>query len=159
MHPRHAVRATIPPGMMEKAALERAYRMFVGGHQAVAEASSERDLCQAICRAAVDELGYRLAWIGLAEPGSTRVTPVAHAGYEQGYLESIVISTTDDEQGRGPTGTAIRERRVSAARDIATDPRFAPWRTDALARGYASSAAIPLVVLRKSRRESPRGFP
>ncbi len=30
-------------------------------------------------------------------------------------------------------------------KNIATDPRLAPWRADALRRGYASSIAIPLV--------------
>jgi two-component system cell cycle sensor histidine kinase/response regulator CckA len=29
-------------------------------------------------------------------------------------------------------------------RNIATDPQFAPWREDAMARGYASSVAIPI---------------
>ncbi len=129
----------VPP-----ASLERAYRMFVRCHHIVADASSERELCQWICRAAVDELGYKLAWIGLLEPQGSRVVPVAHAGYEDGYLESIVITATDDEHGRGPTGTAIRNCHVSVARDIASDPHFLPWRADALARGYASSVAIPL---------------
>ncbi len=30
-------------------------------------------------------------------------------------------------------------------RNMATDPRFAPWRAEALKRGYASSIGIPLV--------------
>ena len=31
-------------------------------------------------------------------------------------------------------------------RNLATDPAFAPWRDEALRRGYASSIGIPLVV-------------
>ena len=46
----------------------------------------------------------------------------------------------------GPTGTAARERQHMFVADIATDERMAPWREAALARGYRSSAAFPLVV-------------
>lgn len=132
-------------GLPTETSLERAYRMFVRCHHVVAAAADEPALYTGFCQAAVHELGYRLAWIGLTEPGTTRVSPVAHAGFEDGYLESIVVTAADDDHGRGPTGTAIRERRSIVARDLASDPHFAPWRAHALARGYASSAAIPLL--------------
>jgi PAS domain-containing protein len=73
------------------------------------------------------------------------VQPVAQAGYEEGYLQRINITWADTERGRGPTGTAIRTGRASANRDIQTDPRMAPWKTEALRRGYASSIALPLL--------------
>jgi PAS domain S-box-containing protein len=49
-------------------------------------------------------------------------------------------------EGRGPTGTAARERHHMFVADIATDDRMRPWREAALARGYRSSAAFPLGV-------------
>ncbi|MBE7452677.1 MAG: GAF domain-containing protein [Kofleriaceae bacterium] len=112
----------------------------------MATATSEAELLDAICATAVDELGYVLAWIGLVDDGGPRVRPVAHAGYEAGYLDSIVITWSDDEAGAGPTGRAIRTHRPTVAQDIATDPRFEPWRADALARGYGSSVAIPMCL-------------
>lgn len=124
--------------------LERAYAMFLRCHHIVAGARTETDLGREVCRAAVDELGYVLAWVGLSERDE-RVRVLAHAGYEDGYLERIVIVPGDLALGHGPTGTAIRERRPAVCRDIATAPEFAPWRDDALARGYGSSAAIPLL--------------
>jgi len=73
------------------------------------------------------------------------VIPTAWAGFEEGYLDVIDVSAGDDASGQGPTGRAIRTKDVQAARNIESDPSFAPWREEALARGYRSSAAIPVV--------------
>lgn len=124
--------------------LERAFRAYLRGHEVSASATSESELWNTLCDVAVDELGYRLAWVGLKnEDGS--VMPVAQAGFEDGYLKSIRVTWSEDALGRGPTGTAIRTNHTSVAQDIANDERYAPWREDALARGYLSSAAIPLL--------------
>jgi signal transduction histidine kinase len=124
--------------------LERAFRAYLRGHEVAAAATSEKELWDTLCQVAVEELGYRLAWVGLkSEEGP--VTPVAQAGFEDGYLSSIQVTWSEGDLGQGPTGTAIRSAHTSVAQDIASDPRFAPWREDALARGYRSSAAIPLL--------------
>src|SRR5437016_5885190 len=56
------------------------------------------------------------------------------------------IPWADTERGRGPTGTAIRTGKPSVVRNMLTDPNVAPWREDALKRGYASAASLPLRV-------------
>lgn len=125
--------------------LERAYQTFIRCHDVVSSATSEAQLLRDICHIAVHDLGYKLAWVGLTSPDDRLVRPAAQAGYEAGYLTSIKITWEDDAHGQGPTGRAIRLRKPQIARDIATDERFVPWRADALARGYASSAALPLL--------------
>jgi PAS domain S-box-containing protein len=91
--------------------------------------------------------GYRLAWIGLAEPDERKsVRPVAQAGFEEGYLETVNITWADDERGRGPTGTAIRTGKPAVNRNSETDPAFAPWREPAVERGFASAIALPLTL-------------
>ena len=85
-----------------------------------------------------------MAWIGLVDELNMKVMPIAFAGEEQGYLTSISIGIKNNSTGRGPTGTAIRENRCAISQDIATDPRMIPWRTEALQRGYRSSAAVPI---------------
>ena len=62
------------------------------------------------------------------------------------YPQNITISLADVPEGRGPTGVAVREGRWDVCLDIAGDPRMAPWRRQALARGFRSSAAFPLFV-------------
>ena len=87
-----------------------------------------------------------MVWIGLAEQDEGKtVRPVAHAGFEKGYLETLNITWADTERGRGPTGTAIRTGQVSTCRNMLTDPKFKPWREEALKRGYASSIVLPLM--------------
>src|SRR6516165_3499763 len=97
-------------------------------------------------RILVEVGGLRMAWVGYKVFDKEKtVQPVAQAGYEDGYLERINITWADSERGRGPTGTDIRTGTVCSNRDILTDPKMAPWRTEALRRGYASSIALPLM--------------
>lgn len=102
-------------------------------------------LLQAICRLAVEGGGYELAWVGFANQDAQQsVRVAAQSGFDAGYLESLHITWADSERGRGPTGTAIRTGVLQIANDILNDPRMAPWRNDAIARGYRSSIALPL---------------
>jgi len=105
-------------------------------NQALIHAEDEEKLLNEISRIIVD----------YAEKDEQKtVRPVAQMGYEEGYLKKLNITWADTEQGRGPTGTAIRTGKSSIARNIFTDPNFAPWRAEATKRGYASSMALPLI--------------
>ncbi len=127
--------------------LNRALVVLSACNKAVATANSEDELLQRACEAIVQFGGYRLSWVGYAEQDEDkRVRPVAQFGFDEGYVERVRITWGEDERGRGPTGTAIRTGRLAVAQRIATDPRFEPWRADALERGYGSSIALPLVV-------------
>jgi len=127
--------------------LNRTNRALSRGNEALVRATEESALLRRICQVIVDEAGYRMCWVGYAEHDAARsVRVVAQAGLEQGYLDGLHISWADTAQGQGPTGTCVRTGRIQIAKDIATDPKMAPWRADALRRGYASSMAIPLVA-------------
>ncbi|MFQ6084863.1 MAG: DUF835 domain-containing protein [Candidatus Bathyarchaeia archaeon] len=99
-----------------------------------------------ICEDVVKRLGYRMAWIGLIDERSKEVRPIASAGFVREYLQKITIRYDDSPLGRGPTGTAIREQRPVTQRHIDTDPRYKPWRSEAMERGYRSSAAFPMRI-------------
>jgi len=125
--------------------LNRALRMMWGCSRALLDAKDEMTLLSEVCRIAVELGGYRLAWAGFAEDDPERtVRPAAQFGFEDGYLQALSITWGDDSHGQGPTGMAIRTAAPVVARDILTDPSFAPWRSEALSRGYVSSAAFPL---------------
>ena len=109
----------------------------------VRERDRDRLLAEA-CRILVEHGEFHMAWIGLAEPESGRVRPVAVAGFEEGYLTAREVRFDDSPSGRGPTGTAIRERRPVVANDWEVDERMAPWRASGRERGYRASAAVPL---------------
>ena len=125
--------------------LNRTLRMLSEANQLVVRAGREDQLLPQFCQAVVAEGGYRMAWIGFAERDAARtVRPAAQAGFAEGYLEQARVTWTDGPRGRGPSGTAIRTGQPCVFQNILSDPRFAPWRAEAAARGYAAVAAFPL---------------
>ncbi len=124
--------------------INRLYATLSQLNQAIVDASDRETLLRETCRVAVDYGQFRLAWVGLIDPTAHLVAPVVFAGDEQGYLSNLKVAYQDEELGRGPTGTAIREDRCVLCQDIATDPGMGPWRTAALQRGLRSSAAVPI---------------
>jgi PAS domain S-box-containing protein len=138
---------------LAEARLNRAIRALAttsSCNKLLVRAETEEQLMQGICKLAVESGGYRMAWVGYSEIDTERrVRPMASYGHEDGYLDQARISWADNERGRGPTGTAIREARTVVAKDIRNDPRFQPWRDAALARGYESAIALPLLTENK----------
>jgi PAS domain S-box-containing protein len=125
----------------------RAQRALSTCNESLVRATDESALLQEICRIVVEEAGYPLCWVGRADNDDAKsVLPVARAGFDEGYIEGLNITWADSERGRGPIGTCIRNRQTMVVKNIATDPAMIPWRAEALKRGYASSAAIPLIV-------------
>ncbi|MEW6386201.1 MAG: PAS domain S-box protein [Thermodesulfobacteriota bacterium] len=124
--------------------INRLYAVLSRINEAIIRLRDPQLLYQEACRIAVEEGRFRLAWIGLVDPDNLSLKPVAHAGWEKGYLKDLKISLSDSPEGRGPTGTALREGRYNICNDIAAEERMAPWREEALRRGYRASAAFPL---------------
>src|SRR6516162_6225043 len=62
----------------------------------------------------------------------------------QAKEQSFALDSTGG--GRGPTGIALRTGKPCWVKETQTDPSLAPWRTDAIARGYASCVALPLIA-------------
>ncbi len=125
--------------------VNRALRTLSECNQALVHATSEQGFLHDLCQALVAVGGYRFAWVGFGEMDAERsVRPVAQAGFEDGYLSSNPATWAPTEQGRDPAGTAIRTGRPCVVRNIETDPNFQLRRAEALRRGYASLAGIPL---------------
>jgi PAS domain S-box-containing protein len=125
----------------------RALKTITDCNHVLIHANDESAFLHDICRLLVDIGGYRMAWIGFALQDEKKlIQPVAVAGFEEGYLDSVRITWADDEAGRGPTGTAIRTGTCGINRNSAQNQEFRLWRSEAMKRGYASSIALPLIV-------------
>ena len=124
----------------------RALKAISSCNSVLVHTTDELELLQDMCRVIIDEGGYRFAWIGLVENGKDRrIRPVAHAGFEQGYLEKMAITYDHgSERGNGPAGCAVRQAQPQLVHDTLTDPQFSPWREAAIERGYRSVLALPL---------------
>lgn len=102
------------------------------------------ELYEQVCRIAVDDGRFLMAWVGLVDSDTQRVNPVARAGRDDGYLDTAHFTTIDIPTGRGTVGTAIREDRCDVCVDFESETRVASWRDEALERGFRSSASFPL---------------
>jgi len=124
----------------------RAMRTLVHGNEALIRATSEAALFKEMCRVIVEFGGYSLASIGLAQDDAEKtVRVVASAGHDTDYLDQAQFTWEEKaERGLGPTGTAIRTGVLQINRDFARNPAVAPWREEALKRGFRSSIALPL---------------
>ena len=128
------------------ARLNRTLQTLYQCNQALVHATDEYELLQAACRILVEVGGLRMAWVGYREVDPEKsIRPVAQAGYNEGYVESVKATWEDTERGHGPTGTAIRTGKPSWTESIQTDSSIAPWRAEALKRGYGSNISLPLM--------------
>ncbi len=124
----------------------RTLRTLIECNEAVVRAESELQLLQQVCEMIVRFGGYPFAWVGYAEnDAKKRVSPVARAGDDDGYFDSLRISWAKGEPGYGPTGAAIRSGKPFVVSDIAGYARLASWQEMARTRGYASFVALPLI--------------
>jgi PAS domain S-box-containing protein len=122
----------------------RLYAVLSQINQAIVRIKDRDRLFREACCIAVEYGKFRMAWIGLVDDEHKLVRPAHHCGIEDGYLDGIKISLADEPEGRGPTGTAIRQGKRFICNDIRNDPGMVPWRDKALASGYASSGAFPI---------------
>lgn len=126
--------------------LNRTLRALSNTNQAMIRATGEQEYLDEVCRIVVRDCGHAMVWIGYKQEDAAKtVLPMASAGFEEGYLGTLKVTWADDARGRGPTGTAIRSGQPSRCQNMLTDPNFAPWRAEALKRGYASSLVLPLL--------------
>jgi PAS domain S-box-containing protein len=148
----------------EKArSLNRFYSVLSAIDRAIVRVRDPEELLKEACGIAVEQGLFEMAWVGRADEGDRFIKPVAWHGVDEAYINGIRISVDDVPEGRGPTGSAVREGRLIVCNDIANDPRMAPWRDNALRRGYRSSAAFPLRLPEGARGalnvySSERGF-
>jgi PAS domain S-box-containing protein len=111
------------------------------------QARDEQELLRSICQILVETAGVRLAWIGYCEDDAEKtVRPVARAGNGLDFLERVEISWGHSDAGQGPVGRAIRTGKFCRVDDVPAEPRLSHGRTEAMALGYVSCVALPLVA-------------
>ena len=114
---------------------------------------SEQELLQSICNILVTGEDLRLAWVGYSESDSEQtIRPVAKAGCGLDFLAQARISCGDSARRQDPAGIAVLTGKAYRINDIRADAKEAPWRSAAIAQGFASCIALPLVAQHKQLR-------
>ncbi|HEY4688477.1 MAG TPA: cache domain-containing protein [Anaerolineae bacterium] len=76
--------------------VNRTLRTLSECNQALVRATDEHSLLNDICRIIVEQGGYRMAWVGYAEPTQDRrMRPVAQAGIEDGDFETVNLKRSE----------------------------------------------------------------
>lgn len=124
--------------------LSHLYSALSHCNKAIVRSSTPEELFQEVCKGIVSDSSIIMAWIGLVDPNTKLVRPVASYGDIHHYLEGIEISTlADTASGRGPTGTSIRENRPYWCQDFLNETSTAHWHERGKTAGWKSSAALP----------------
>ena len=115
-------------------------------NKAIMESSCREELFDYVCSAAVEFGKFSLVIIGMVgQEGVVRA--VAHSGAASRYMDTLVVSAdARKEEGRGPTGQAIRNGVPYICNDYHNDPITTPWRVAAQEHGIQASAAFPLKI-------------
>lgn len=121
------------------------YATLSATHEAIIRLRDRDALFSRICRAAVEEAGFAFAWVGLLDPATGKVNPVARHGEDHGYVDHLQV-TSDPlrPEGRGATGLVIRDGRHRIVNNIQGTPYMQPWHEAASAAGVHASAAFPI---------------
>jgi PAS domain S-box-containing protein len=113
----------------------RWYRTLSEVNQAIVHIENRAVLLKEICRLLVELGGFRMAWVGFKHEATGCVVPEASSGCLEGFLDDLVIRWED------PPAHAPRV----IFPEYLNDPAFAPWRAKALAKGYQTSCAFPIL--------------
>jgi PAS domain S-box-containing protein len=130
---------------LETSRLNRALKALSSCNEMLIRAEHEQDVLERICRIAVEIGGYRMAWVGYAGDDAMRsITPMAHAGVEDGYLSAFRAAPTEcDPLVQGPVG-AVARTGVAVVSDLSGEAADEPWIGPVRQRGYRGVIALPL---------------
>jgi PAS domain S-box-containing protein len=128
------------------ARLNRTYAVLSDINQLIVREHDPQALLTGACRIAVEKGRLLLAWIGLVDAASGRLTLTAHAGAAPDTVALLVHYLQNPEEGCAFTAQALREGGHAVCQDIARDERAASWREAALARGYRAMVSLALTM-------------
>ena len=124
--------------------LNRVYAMLSGTSSLIIRARDRNDLFREACRIAVVEGGFGTAWIGLLDPLSMKVVPVAAAGPDRDFLKNLKRRCAAGDtilHSKGLASLAVLEKKPIVSNDCQADP-------EALIGGlHVDSEALSLAVL------------
>ncbi|MEW6769875.1 MAG: EAL domain-containing protein [Bacillota bacterium] len=121
--------------------LTRIHTLLATVNQSITRLRNREELFQEVCRLAVEEGLFQMAWVGLADQFGLR--PAASWGLPEGHRQKLFVFAANTPGGWGPGGDTVQRGEHFLCNDIARDPRTLPWREEALRQGYRSLAVFP----------------
>jgi diguanylate cyclase (GGDEF)-like protein len=125
--------------------LSRIHAMRSAIASAIVRIRDPQELFQTACAIAVEQGRFRLAWVGRVTSKPFTLHPVARSGYDDGYLDQVARRSTDASEDHQGKGSSLGRGSGIVVKDIQNDKLFV-LKEEALARGYRSMIALPLVM-------------
>ena len=125
--------------------LNRVYAVLSGINSLIVRVRNRPELFKEACAIAVEQGGFRMAWLGLADETFSRVTPVASAGDVGDFFRAAPLSLLEDSPAFGLVGRALIAREPAVSLDVQRDARKL-MKQECAARGINSLAVIPLTL-------------
>jgi diguanylate cyclase (GGDEF)-like protein/PAS domain S-box-containing protein len=127
--------------------LNRVYAVLSGINTLIVRVRDRQELFDEVCRIAVEDGNFGMAWIGEFDRTTLEVTPVAWKGMDVSAVSMKASARGDIPEGQGMVGRAIRGKKPVITNDIGADAGAGgPRRDEALRKGFQSIISMPLIV-------------
>ena len=123
--------------------LNRVYSVLSDINQTIVREKDSQAMLEAACRIAVEKGQFRMAWIGMADPATGVLEPVASSGVIDDYLHRVKIDLQDPKTATGPAARCFHTGEHAFCNDIEHE-LCRPWMSYAVELGYRSLASFPL---------------
>jgi signal transduction histidine kinase len=123
--------------------LNRVYAVLSDINQAIVRVNDSQAMLEAACRIAVEKGQFLMAWVGMVDPATHLLKPIASSGKVDGYLDLLRIDLSEPTTAIGPGARSFHSGEHTVCNDVEHDligPRIA----EAIERGYRSMASLPL---------------
>ena len=119
---------------------------YVNASRVLIRAKNIENLINGVCEGVANQQPYVLACVGLNELlPSKKINIVGKAGSAKAYAENLDLSWDENSPfGKGPTGTAIRNKQPVIMDDSELNPNYEAWIEKARANKIRSTISIPL---------------
>ena len=126
--------------------LNRIYAVLSNINQLIVRSRDKEEILAEACNIAINDGKFRFAVVGLKNGNNSKYDIIASSGFDDGYSSIMNISLNDPDYCNGPAVRSVKLKHYVVSNNIEDDPIMAPWREDALKRGYYSLVSFPLMV-------------
>ncbi|MFW5862299.1 MAG: PAS domain-containing protein [Spirochaetota bacterium] len=128
--------------------ISRLYNVLSHVNQRIVKTRDRKELLLKVCDDIIEFGMFQFAWIGITDPTSGQVVPMASSGDDSDFLDQFKISTKNGKEGTGASET-LREGNCIVINDIEKYEMNSQWKKAAIEHGFRSIAVAPI----KSRNE------
>ena len=128
--------------------LNRVYAVLSGINTLIVRVRSREELFSQSCKVAVEEGGFRMAWVAIVEPGTRKIVLVASVGMDPSLLDAVKMGMETNwtaSDGNSMVSHAIRDRKAFVQNNLTegAPSGFGPLHAS---RGVYSMVVEPLLV-------------